>query len=67
MSKFTAWVVKVRDYILARAAETSTWTGLVLIATAFGVRINPAQAQAIAVLGVGAAGLLHALLPDKME
>lgn len=45
-------------YILERAAEPSTWRGIILVLTSFGVGIAPELANAIVGAGVGIAGLL---------
>ena len=37
----------MKDYILARAKEPSTWRGLILVLTAAGVPIAPAMAESI--------------------
>lgn len=59
-------VERVLRYVLGRADETSTWQGVVIILTACGIHIDPMQAQAIGIIGVGVAGLLGALLPDHL-
>ena len=54
----------LKAYLLARAQEASTWRGLILIATAFGVGIDPQRQEAIVALGMGLAGGIGALFPD---
>ena len=51
-------------YLLARASETSTWTGLVLIATASGITLTPDQKELVLVVGLGMVGAMRALLPN---
>lgn len=53
------------DYIIARLQERSTWQGLVAIATAFGVTLEPSLTDALIAFGVAAAGLIHVLWPES--
>lgn len=53
------------SYILARLKEASTWRGLILIATAFGVHLAPAMQEAVVTAGIGLAGVAGAVLPDS--
>ena len=55
---------KTLNYIAARLREPSTWRGLMLILTAFGVHINPEMQNAITTIGLGAAGSIGVLIPD---
>jgi hypothetical protein len=55
----------MKDYILDRAKEPSTWRGLVLILTAIGVPMAPAMADAVVAAGLAVAGLIGAALPDR--
>lgn len=48
-----------------RAKERSTYIGLFSLLGAFGAGINPDMAEAIIGAGVGAAGLIGALVPDR--
>ncbi len=52
-------------YLLARLAERSTWQGLIALAGALGVSIEPSKAAAIITAGVALAGLAHALWPES--
>ena len=54
----------MRAYLLARLQETSTWRGLVLIATALGYVLSPDQQEAIVAGGLLVAGLIGAAVPD---
>ncbi len=45
-------------YILNRAREPSTWRGLALILTAFGVHLAPEMQDAVITAGVALAGLI---------
>lgn len=53
-------------YILERLKEPSSWRGLVLIATAFGVTLNPDLVSAIIAVGTGLAGVIGFVFKDKV-
>lgn len=48
----------MRQYILDRLSEPSTWRGLTLLATALGVQIAPEMQEAIIAAGIAVAGLV---------
>lgn len=50
--------------ILNRAKERSTWMGLVTLATALGVTMNPEQREAVATLGIAVAGVVAVFTKD---
>ena len=52
-------------YILDRLKEPSSWRGLVMIATAFGVSVNPELIEAIIAAGTGLAGVIGFVFKDK--
>ena len=54
----------MKDYILARAKEPSTWRGAILLLTAIGVPVAPAMADAIVSAGLAIAGLVGVISPD---
>ena len=54
-------------YILDRLKEPSSWRGLVMIATAFGVTMNPDLVSAIIAVGTGLAGVIGFVFKDKVE
>lgn len=54
----------MKDYILNRAKESSTWRGIILILTSVGVVIDPALADAIVAAGVGLAGIVGVVTSD---
>lgn len=58
---------RLMRYLIAQAAEPSTWRGLVLIATACGAVLTPEQREAIIVAGLGVAGAIGALAPDAKK
>ena len=45
--------------LLEKLSENSTWRGLILIATAVGVKIEPDLQEAILVAGLGIVGLIN--------
>lgn len=55
----------MKNYILDRAREPSTWRGAILFLTAIGVPIAPAMSEAIVTAGLGIAGLLGILTADR--
>ena len=55
----------MKQYILERAREPSTWRGAILFLTAIGVPIAPAMADAVVTAGLGIAGLLGMLTRDN--
>jgi hypothetical protein len=55
----------MKDYIFARAKEPSSWRGLFLILTALGVPVAPEMADAIITVGLGLAGSIGVIAPDK--
>ena len=48
----------MKDYILERAKEPSTWRGFILFLAAVGVPIHPELQTAIVSAGLGIAGLI---------
>lgn len=55
----------MKQYILDRAKEPSSWRGLMLILTAIGVPLAPAMADAIISVGLAVAGLIGVASADK--
>jgi hypothetical protein len=55
----------MKDYLLSRAKEASTWRGLTLLLTAIGVPIAPAMAESIVSVGLAVAGLIGVASADK--
>ena len=51
--------MKIVNILLQRLSENSTWRGLILIATAVGVKIEPELQEAILVAGLGLVGLIN--------
>lgn len=57
----------MKQFFLNRLKEPSTWRGLILTATSFGMSLSPDQAYAIASLGLALAGSAGMLAPDSMK
>jgi hypothetical protein len=55
----------MKDFIIERGKEASTWRGLVAIITAAGIALDPAQTEAIVAAGLAVIGILGAFFPDK--
>lgn len=55
----------LRDYLLLRLMERSTWTGLIALATAAGMTIAPQVAEQIAAFGAALAGLVLVLSQER--
>lgn len=55
----------MKDYLIARAKEPSTWRGFVLLLTAIGVPVAPAMAESIVSAGLAIAGLIGVFSADK--
>lgn len=55
----------MKDYILDRAKEPSTWRGLILLLTSAGLSIAPELATFIVSVGTGLAGIIGVLTSDK--
>ena len=53
-----------KQYVIDRMKEPSTWRGLVLILTSFGIAMKPEQIEAISLAGLFIAGLLGAATGD---
>ena len=53
-------------YILDRLKEPSSWRGLVMITTAFGVTLNPDLVSSVVAVGTGLAGIIGFVFKDKV-
>ena len=54
-----------KQYIIDRLAEPSTWRGLVMVVTSFGVLVKPEQVEAMVFVGLFIAGMLGAVTKDS--
>lgn len=55
----------MKQYILNRLREPSTWRGIVLLTTAFGVPLHPELQEAIIATGLAITGLIGVATKDK--
>tara|TARA_R110000822_G_scaffold2158_4_gene10380 strand:- start:206 stop:373 length:168 start_codon:yes stop_codon:yes gene_type:complete len=55
----------MKDYLLERAKEPSSWRGLLLLLTAIGIPVAPQLADAIIAVGLALAGLIGVATPDR--
>ncbi len=53
--------MKIVNILLQKLSENSTWRGLILVATALGLKIDPELQNAILVAGLGAIGLINVI------
>lgn len=53
--------MKLLDTILERLSENSTWRGLILLAMAVGLKLDPDQQAAILAAGLSLVGLINVL------
>ena len=54
-------------YLLARLKEASTWRGIALLLTAFGVQVAPEVQEAVITVGIAVAGAVGVLFPDSTK
>lgn len=57
--------MKAFFYALDRLSENSTWRGLILVATALGVRMEPDLQNQIVAAGLGLVGVINVLRKGK--
>jgi hypothetical protein len=55
----------MKNYLLNRMREASTWRGMVAMITALGVALSPDQQTAVISLGMAIVGALGVFLPDQ--
>jgi hypothetical protein len=51
--------MNVLNVLLGKLSENSTWRGIILIATAVGLKLDPEQANAIIAAGLSFVGLVN--------
>ena len=54
-----------KQYLLDRIKEPSTWRGVTMIFTAFGIALKPEQIEAITFVGLFVSGLIGTASPEK--
>jgi hypothetical protein len=57
--------MKIVNIVLERLSENSTWRGLILVATALGLNLDPELQNAILAAGLGAIGLINVIRKGK--
>lgn len=57
--------MKILNVILERLSENSTWRGLILVATALGVKLEPELQNAVLAAGLGLVGLINVVRKGK--
>jgi hypothetical protein len=57
--------MKILNILLDRLAENSTWRGLILVATALGVQLEPELQNHIVAVGLGLVGAINVLRKGK--
>ena len=57
--------MKIVNILLERLAENSTWRGIILIAMAVGVKLEPELQESIIVAGLGLVGLINVIRKGK--
>jgi hypothetical protein len=53
------------NWLLDRLKEESTWRGIVLLATALGVKLEPDKSEAIIAAGLAIVGLINVIRKEK--
>ena len=57
--------MKIIETILERLSENSTWRGLILLATAFGLKLDPEMQTQILATGLSLVGLINVIRKGK--
>jgi len=57
--------MKIVNIVLQRLSENSTWRGIILVATALGVKLDPELQNQILVAGLGLVGLINVIRKGK--
>jgi hypothetical protein len=57
--------MKAIFYILDRLSENSTWRGLILVAVALGVKLEPELQNQIVAAGLGLVGTINIFRKEK--
>jgi hypothetical protein len=55
----------MKEFILNRGKEASTWRGIVALLTAAGVALSPEQGEAVVALGLAVIGAIGVFTADK--
>jgi hypothetical protein len=57
--------MKIVNIILERLSENSTWRGMILVATALGLKLDPELQNQILAAGLGVIGVINVLRKGK--
>ncbi len=57
--------MKILNVILDKLSENSTWRGLILVATALGVKLDPELQNQILAAGLGLVGIINVIRKGK--
>lgn len=57
--------MKIVNILLERLSENSTWRGLILVATALGLKLDPELQNQILAAGLGFIGIINVLRKGK--
>jgi hypothetical protein len=57
--------MKIVDAILGQLGQNSTWRGLILVATALGLKLDPELQNQILAAGLGLVGLINVIRKGK--
>jgi len=57
--------MNILNTLLSRLTENSTWRGIILVATALGLKLDPQHQEAIIAAGLSLVGLINILRKGK--
>lgn len=57
----------MKEYMLERLKEASTWRSIIYVLAAAGVPIAPGMAEYIVAAGMGVAGIVGIVAKDKLK
>jgi hypothetical protein len=57
--------MKIVNIVLDKLSENSTWRGIILVATAVGLKLDPELQNAILSAGLGLIGLINVVRKGK--
>lgn len=57
--------MKLLNTLLERLSENSTWRGLILVATALGIKLDPELQETILAAGLALVGLINVIRKGK--
>lgn len=55
----------MKEYVIERLKEASTWRGIILLLTSAGIQIAPEIQSLVISIGVALAGAIGVVAPDK--